>query len=547
MELLQHLLPSQTDIALNHWNLNAATGQIVVHLSSTQSVAQCPLCRCASHRVHSHYERTLKDLPLAQFTLVILLAVSKFFCLNDSCQRRIFSERLPTVVAPWARRTARYTEKLKAMGLALGGAAAARLSCHLSYGYSRDAILRLISTLPLPVIATPRILGVDDFALRKGHVYGTILVDLEIRQPIALLPDRTAETLATWLKAHPGIEILSRDRSKTYKRGMSEGAPEAPQVADRFHLLHNLEETLEKVFKSEYSALKEVEQSQLEAEAVCVSQPSNFIMARREKQTQKRAQRLANYEQVHALRAQGHQVSDIAYHLSMGERTVYTYLSHSTFPEWQPTVHHRRRKSELDDYKPYLKAQWQQGHTVTKELFKEIQQQGYSGTYKSVTCYTRKLRQQKCEALSELPGRGPAPKVNAADKKPLSASRAAWLIMRREETLTTGEKAIIEQLSQHPKLATPIALTRGFLSLVRERLLQQLDSWLEQAKHGEIPAFQSFSKGVEEDYDAVKAGVTLEVSNGQVEGQNNRLKMLKRQMFGRADLDLLARRFILTS
>ncbi|MGB7486666.1 MAG: hypothetical protein WA901_10785 [Phormidesmis sp.] len=225
-----------------------------------------------------------------------------------------------------------------------------------------------------------------------------------------------------------------------------------------------------------------------------MSQPSNFIMARQEKQTQKRAQRLANYKQVHALRAQGYRVSDIAYHLSMGKRTVYTYLSYPTFPEWQPTVHRRHRKSKLDNYKPYLEAQWQQGRTVTKELFKEIQQQGYSGTYKSVACYTRKLRQQKREALNELPGRGPS-KVNAADQKPLSASRAAWLIMRREETLTTEEKATIERLSQHPKLATPITLTQGFLSLVRERLPQNLDNWLEQAKHSAISAFHSFQRG----------------------------------------------------
>ena len=163
MELLQYLLPNQTDLALTSWNLNEATGQIVIALASTHQVAECPLCHCPSHRLHSRYERTLKDLPLAQFSLVILLAVGKFFCLNNSCERRIFSERLPHVVVPWARRTTRYTAKLKAMGLALGGAAASRLSHQLGYGYSRDSILRLIAKLPLPVIATPRILGVDDF------------------------------------------------------------------------------------------------------------------------------------------------------------------------------------------------------------------------------------------------------------------------------------------------------------------------------------------------------------------------------------------------
>lgn len=546
MELLQHLLPSQTDLALNCWDLNTEANQIVAQLSSTQSVAACPLCDCPSHRIHSHYERTLKDLPLAQFTLVILLTVGKFFCLNGSCKRRIFSERLPKVVAPWARRTARYAEKLKAMGLALGGAAAARLSQQLGYGCSRDSILRLIASLPLPAIATPRILGVDDFALRKGHVYGTILVDLETRQPIALLPDRTAETLSTWLKAHPGIEILSRDRSKTYRQGMSDGAPEAIQVADRFHLLKNLEETLEKVFKSESQALKAVEQAQLKADRIMPAQPPKPQSVRLEHADQKRARRLENYEQTHALRAAGHTISDIAHHLSMGERTVYTYLSYSAFPEWQPTVRRRQSSSQLDDFKPYLRNQWQQGRQLTKELFAEIQQQGYQGSYMTVTRYTRQLRQRQRESLNDLSGRGPAPKLTATAQKPLSVSRAAWLIMRRAESLSTAEEKTLEGLCGQPALSASIALAQGFLELVRQRLPQQLDSWLELAINSAIKPFQSFANGLKEDYDAVKAGVTLEVSNGQVEGQNNRLKMLKRQMFGRAGLDLLAKRFIVT-
>ena len=255
----------------------------------------------------------------------------------------------------------------------------------MGYGYSRDSILRLIAKLPLPEIATPRILGVDDFALRKGHVYGTILVDLERRQPIDLLPDRTAETLATWLKAHPGVEILSRDRSKTYRKGMNDGAPNAIQVADRFHLLKNLEETLEKVFKSESPVLKEIEQTQLKAKGPMPYQPPQPQSVRPEQPDQKRAGRLENYKQAHALRAAGHTISDIAHHLAMGERTVYTYLSYSAFPEWQPTVRRYRSSSQLDDYKPYLQAQWQQGRQLSKELFAEVQQQVYQGSYMTVT------------------------------------------------------------------------------------------------------------------------------------------------------------------
>jgi transposase len=256
-----------------------------------------------------------------------LLQVGKFFCLNADCPRRIFTERLPDVVEPWARRTTRDTEHLQSMGLALGGAAAARLSYQLGYGHSRNSFLRVISSLSLPEIATPRILGVDDFALRKGHQYGTILVDLEQHKPIALLPDRMAETLSSWLKAHPGVEILSRDRSKTYKRGMNEGAPEAIQVADRFHLLQNLEETLENVFKGKTQVLKAIEQDQCRAAAPVCAEPPKPKTTRQQQQDIKRSQRLDNYEKVHALRAQGYQIKDIAHHLGMGKRTVYTYLS----------------------------------------------------------------------------------------------------------------------------------------------------------------------------------------------------------------------------
>ena len=568
MEFLQHLLPSQTDLALNSWDFDTDTHQVVLNLSSTQAVVHCPLCSRPTHRVHSRYERILKDLPFVQFSLTILLQVCKFFCLNQNCPRRIFTERLPHIVAPWARRTARYGDHLKAMGLALGGSAAARLSHQIGYGHSRNSFLRLISSLPLPEISTPKILGVDDFALRKGQNYGTILVDLDQNKPIALLPERTAEILEEWLKEHPGVEIMSRDRSKAYKRGMTDGAPDAIQVADRFHLLQNLEEVLEKVFKGHDQVLRRVETAQLQAEGIAapppvepqcesqsqtigISPPLDPPLDPQSQKAQNRARRLEKYEQTHALREQGYLIKDIAHHLGIGKRTVYTYLAAPTFPERQPSS--RQRRSGLDPYKPYLLEQWNLGRQQTKELFQEIQQQGYKGSYATVARYTQQLRQSqpqlkpKRESLNDLPGRGPAPKIQTSDQEPLSARRAAWLILKQEENLTSKEENLLERLGGQPELSGAITLAQGFIELVRQRLPENLDSWLEKAKNSSIKAFQSFAKGLKEDYDAVKAGVTLEVSNGPVEGQNNRLKMLKRQMFGRAGLDLLAKRFILTS
>jgi transposase len=433
------------------------------------------------------------------------------------------------------------------MGLALGGAAATRLSHLLNYGQSRNTFLNLLSKLSLPAIATPKVVGVDDFALRKGQQYGTILVDLEQRCPIALLPDRTAATLQTWLSEHPGIEILSRDRSKTYKRAMSNGAPNAIQVADRFHLLHNLEEALEKDFKGKSHVLKQIEKAHL----TTIGQPvqpqvsQDAQSARQLQQQQKRAERLENYEHVHRLRQQGHPVTAIAHHLGMGVRTVYTYLSYPTFPEWQPTVQRRRRRMPLDDYKPYLNQQWQQGRHSSKALFEDIQRQGYPGSYMSVTRYTRTLRPLKPDLPLTLVGLEAAPSRNGRVSKPLSARRAAWLVLQRDEQLTTEDAPLLEQMRQHSALSESISLTQGFLRLVRQRLPDQLDDWIEQAENSSIQSLQRFANGLKDDYDAVKAGLTLEISNGQVEGQNNRLKMLKRQMFGRAGLDLLAKRLIL--
>lgn len=545
-ELCAQLLPPHEHLKFR--NLILDEHRIILVAAMMAPKAACPDCHQLAVRIHSDYQRKLADLPWATAPIDLRLTVRRFFCTTCTCSRQTFTERLPTVAPLYARTTTRLTDTQAQTGLALGGAAGARRLTRQGLPVSRSTMLRRVRRLALPEQPPPRVVGVDDWAWRKGHRYGTIIVDLERNCPIDVLEDRLAETVAAWLQAHPEVEVAARDRAEAYGAGIRQGAPDATQVADRFHLFQNVAAALQEVFSAhhrEIETLHDAKQSasrQLDDGSIAVPVVPPVAISRTQQQIEhNRAKRVAEYEQAHELRQQGWTIKAISTHLRRHRRTIKKYLQASTFPERSPR---RRRSSILAPYKAYLLERWNAGCHSALELYHEIQSQGFQGKYSIVADYVSRLRPAQGRVAKHRQS-GSAATIMEADK-PLTPREATWLVMRREAKLNDDEKQQLAELhTLEGEITEAIALTRDFASLVRQRQPDQLDSWLERAAASCLQAFKSLAKGLRADYEAVKAGVTLPWSTGPVEGQINRLKMLKRQMYGRANIDLLRQRVLL--
>jgi transposase len=415
------LLPDTTTLRLEAWAVDEAAAQITLRVRSTQTSASCPLCATPARRIHSDYTRTLTALSWADYRVRLHLRVRKWFCRNRSCRRRIFTERLPTVAAPWARRTLRLAQRLVALGIALGGAAGVHLGQAWDLAVSRTTLLRILRQRPLPVWPTPRVLGVDDFALRKRQTYGTILVDLECRQPVALLPERTADTLAQWLREPPGVQGIARDRSQAYAEGAQHGAPAATQVADRFHL----REALDHVFLLHAQALEAVNAlggQQLvplpDGTVAVPVPPAETPRPAQQRVTQRQAHRQTIYEQVWTLRRQGWTVPAIVQQVGVSRRTVFRSLRTTTYPA--PKRRRDHGASLLTPYKPYLLERWNAGCYTAMRLFRDLRQRGYTGGYGIVAAYARRLRQAQGLPPGHRRPRQPLPAVAEPSCQPLT-------------------------------------------------------------------------------------------------------------------------------
>ncbi len=557
LELIEFLLPNGPDLRCDALDLDLGAATITLVVTSTQARSPCPRCQQMATRVHSQYMRTLADLPWADRAVRVRLYVRRFFCLDDACQQRIFTERVPTIVAPWARRTRRLAERQRSVGLALGGAAGARMAARLDQPTSRDTLLRLVRQLPDLDEVTPTRLGVDDFALRKGQRYGTILVNLDTGRPIDLVRERTAEVLATWLATHPGVELITRDRAGAYAEGARQGAPDAVQIADRWHILSNVAEALKRIFADYPHALTPAPgESEVRAEAGTASTnnasasgattppaaPPPLPLTRMEHlQQQRHTRRQERYAQIHALAAQGSSLRTIAMQLQLSRGTVRKYARATTAP---PPQRRAKRPSLLDAYKPYLVARWNAGCHVGVDLLREIEAQGYQGGRSVAMDFVAAIRQQQGVGRKKRTG---LPPQRARDPRPTAPTPTTltWVVLKRPERRTAQEQAHLLAVQQtEPKLAVVVTLVEDFAMMVRERAAERLDAWLERAARSGVGALKSFASGIRRDYAAVKAGLSVPYSNGVVEGNVNRLKTVKRQMYGRANFDLLRKRVL---
>ena len=554
----QALLPPAWAVALEYATETAEAIGLVV--TSARPHAACPDCGHPSDRPHSRYTRTLADLPWQGIPVRLWLRTRRFFCDRRDCPRTIFTERLPALVPPYGRRTLRLAEALHRVAHALGGEAGARLAVSLGMAVSPDTLRRRLQRQAPRGAATPRVLGVDDFALRRGHHYGTLLVDLERNAPIDLLPDRRQDTVAAWLAAHPGVEVVSRDRSGAYAEAVRQGAPEAIQVADRWHLLKNLAEALEAVLLREHAALRAAAQAAAAPPADPTASPELPFSppaavpeasepeapplhgwagrAAREK-AWRRERRHQRYAEVVERQQRGESQRQIAAATGLSRATVARYLAAGAFPE----IARRVTAAPIAPYLPSLRQRWAAGYRNGRRLWEEIVAQGFPGppaaVYRAVAPWRAQLPAGERRSRRQ-------PHREAAPGAPTPSPRAAvWWLIGRKQPITAEQAAIVERwVAQCPEVKTAQELAQGFFRLVRKREGEGLEAWTRAVAASGIRELEQFCAGLRRDWDAVVAALTLPWSNGPVEGEINRLKLIKRQMYGRAGLGLLRARVL---
>jgi transposase len=519
-----------------------AADRITIMATPQQAGSSCPTCATFSPHVHSRYRRMLADLPWQGRPVTLQLQARRFRCLDQACPRRTFTERLSDVARPAARRTDRLGGLQRQIGLALGGEAGRRLSERLAMPTSADTLLRLIcrdacvsGADPRP---TPRVLAVDDWAWRRGHRYGTVMVDLERNTVVDLLADRQAASLAEWLRQHPGVEIVARDRAGGYADGVRQGAPDAIQVADRWHLLRNLGDAVRAVVDRQHAVIRRIcrqlrDQNDAPFVESPVSAPDSSKPAAAERRRQASyARRQARYEEAARLHAAGVSIKRIADLLGAERKTIRRWLRAGGAPLWRKPP----RAGVLTPYSDYLERRWAEGCHNAALLWRDLVQHGFTGRPSTVRQWAGRRRAGERQGV-----------VNGMDlpiplREPPGSQQMARMLMSETDALPRPEKALVSVLlAQTPGLAAAITAAKRLHRLLRRESQERLDDVLDAAA---ATPLASFAASIRRDQAAVQAALDLPWTTSPAEGHINRLKTLKRSMYGRAGFQLLRARVL---
>jgi transposase len=508
---------------------------ILLEASAGAAEARCPACGALSTRVHGRFVRRPLDLPWRGCTVRLVVTVRRFRCERATCGRVTFAEELGRLPRR-ARRTTDVTALLLWVVNTAGGEKGARLAAAMGVPTSADTLLRLQRAAGLPASPTPRVLGIDDLALRRGRAYATLFLDLETRRPIDLVKGRDAAVVQAWLAAHPGVEVVVRDRAGPYADGARAGAPSALQVADRFHLVRSASTALEELLRGRRRALEAALTPPEPDPATGGASAPPALSATARHDAERRAARVARWEKVHALRAEGWGIMRIAREMGMGPRTVHGLLASAVPPRNRQfgTRPPPLASPTLAPFAEYLRDRWAAGERNVNQLVREIAAQGYTGSTSLVrqAIYAWRPPQPRPRPLS------PA----ARDKRRF---KVRWLCLRPPDALEDDEQeALARLLAAHADLASGHALLQRFRRLVAEGDAAGLDGWLADARASGLASFEALANGLAADRAAVDAAFATPWSTGPVEGHVHRVKLIKRQGYGRAKLDLLRTRVL---
>jgi transposase len=480
---------------------------ICVQARTRDRAVACPGCGTETSRVHGYHERLAADVPVDGRRVLVRVRVRRMRCPVPGCPRQTFREQVPGVLDRYQRRTTRLTGQVSAVARELAGRAGARLLPALGILVSRHTALRVLLRIPLPAIAVPAVLGIDDFALRRGQVYASVLIDAETGRRVDVLPGRTAGLVGEWLRGHPGVQVVCRDGSGAYGEAVRRALPAAVQVSDRWHLWHGLAEAVQK---------------EVAAHSACWAAAPLQAGQRTE-------EKLERWQQIHDLLSKGTSLRECARRLDLSLSTVKRYARADRPGRLQRARQYR--PTLVDPYRDHLrKRRAEEPGVPVLQLLREIRELGYQGSRSLLVQYIAQGRAD-------------------ADRPHLSPRRATRLLLTRPDALTASQQETLTGLTAAcPEMTALASLVRSFATLLtpHPRNARRLQKWITAARTASLPHVHAFTRGLDLDSQAATAAFTLPHHNGRTEGVNTKTKMIKRQMYGRAGFTLLRHRILLS-